>query len=143
MNDTNSVVDQVRNDLKSTSEAAKVLFEQGAILINDKADFSRRRMGDEGKGAVYVYYDETMQAIYVGQTSRHVKARLYDQTSPHQKKEWWQEWKVMRFLPLHIVDDRLVLEMLLIIAYAPTYNVKPGSLDINGLFADLTSTNES
>lgn len=137
MDNNNTIIDQIRSDLQSASEAARSLFEASAILIEGKTGFSRQKMGDNGKGAVYVYYDEAMQAIYVGQTSRHVKARLYDQTSPHQKKTWWQGWKTMRFLPLNLVEDRLVLETLLIISYLPTYNVKPGKIVVENLLSQL------
>ena len=140
MNDKNTVINQLRNDLNSAAQAARILFEESSVFIKDTADFGRKKMGDNGEGAVYVYYGLENQVIYVGQTSRYVKARLYDQTSPHQKKEWWATWNTMRFLPLRRLEDRLILEDLLIIAYSPTQNVKPGSIKIESLFADLKIT---
>ena len=92
-------------------------------------------MGDLGTGAVYIYFNEMGRAVYIGQTGRHVKARLYDQTSPHQRKDWWQQWTYMRFVQMSDLMDRLVLEFLLILAYSPIENRKPQSKKINELFA--------
>lgn len=144
MSDTNAIIDQIRNDLQSASEAARTLFER-CSAEKTKAQFDLWKKSKEEKGAVYVYYGSRHenQVIYVGQTSRHVKDRLLDQTSPHQLQGWWETWTTMRFLLLKRIEDRLILEDLLIIAYSPTHNVKPGSIGVKGLFADLTSTNES
>ena len=70
-------------------------------------------LGDDGSGAVYVYYGANGAALYVGQTGRKVKARLHDQTSPHKKKLWWKKWKTMRFVQLTDDMDRQILEFLL------------------------------
>ena len=92
-------------------------------------------MGDAGTGAVYAYFNDEGNAIYVGQTGRHVKARLYDQTSPHQQKDWWENWTHMKFIQMPDPMDRLVLEFLLILAYAPIENRKPKAKKIEELFA--------
>jgi hypothetical protein len=75
--------------------------------------------------AVYGYFDSYGKAVYLGRKGRHVKARLYDETSPHMQKEWWGCWTFMRFLQLPDETDRLVLESLLIAVYEPTGNAKP------------------
>ena len=93
-------------------------------------------MNDARTGAVYVYYDSEDIPLYVGQTKRGIKARLYDQTSPHKKKTWWAKWHVMRFVQLTDEMDRLTLEFLLILAYQPKWNVKPRAKAISDLFPE-------
>lgn len=142
MSSNDPAINQIREGLKSAASAAKNTFESSSILVM-RDDFSRSRIGDNGTGAVYVYYNAHGEAVYVGQTGRYVKARLYDQTSPHQKKEWWNDWSTMRFLPMQNGADRLVLEFLLILAYSPPINLKPGSIKVEDLFAHLQTTHKS
>lgn len=97
-------------------------------------------MGDVGTGAVYVYFNQSEKAVYIGQTGRYIKARLYDQTSSHQQKDWWKQWTHMRFIRMPDLMDRLVLEFLLILAYSPIENRKPQSKRIKELFT-VTQTN--
>ncbi|MDB5240890.1 MAG: hypothetical protein JWP57_1515, partial [Spirosoma sp.] len=132
-NTTNLAISQIRDSLQLASDAAKIMFESATVPVG-KSSFSRSKMGDNGTGAVYVYYDANGDAIYVGQTGRYVKSRLYDKTSPHAQKAWYNNWVEMRFLPMQKDADRLVLEFLLIIAYQPPNNLKPSSINVKDLF---------
>jgi len=82
---------------------------------------------------VYAYFGQDGRALYVGLTSRRVKARLHDETSPHKKKVWWNHWHTMRFVQLQDDMDRQVLEFLLILAYAPMHNEKPKAKKLDEL----------
>jgi len=95
----------------------------------------RGGLRDTGKGSVYVYFTRKGRALYVGQTSRAVKARLHDQEAPHKKATWWNRWSNMRFFQTSDDMDRLTLEFLLILAYRPQENKKPRAKDIAELFA--------
>lgn len=117
--------------LKNTCDLAHTWF------INNSKEFTREKFAEKGGlndkriGSVYVYFDDKNHALYAGETSRAVKARLHDQTSPHKSKDWWGCWKTMRFSQIENQTDRLVLEMLLILQLAPTNNQKPSPKEIS------------
>ncbi len=132
---------EIQIHLKSASDSAKQWFEEQTVKVS-KEKLSRSKMGDTGKGTVYVYFNSDKSALYVGQTSRHVKARLYDQTSPHKKKDWWGYFEHIRFVQMQDPIDRLVLEFLLILAYSPTENRNPQSKKIEELFSNFVVNSE-
>jgi hypothetical protein len=98
---------------------------------------AKGKLGDDGSGAVYVYFDENNVALYVGEAGRPIKKRMHDQTSPHTTTEWWDSWTSVRFLQIQDRTDRLTLELLLILAMKPKHNSKPGPREFDSMFADL------
>lgn len=127
-------VAKLRRSLDETAGIARDWFEDTARIIT-RTDFERRSpVGTAPKCGVYVYFAEDGSALYAGQSKRRIKLRLHDQTSPHSRKRWWDSWSTIRFLPIAEETDRLVLELLLIIAYAPPYNSKPRGIPANSLF---------
>lgn len=124
----------VKASLSAAAANARAWFESESKAIS-APDFGKRsEKGKAPKCAVYVYYGPA-GALYVGHTKRGLKARLYDQTSPHAKKPWWPQWKTVRYLPIKEETDRLVLEMMLVLAYQPPYNHKPAGKHVDELFA--------
>ena len=123
----------LRKSLGASADVSKIWFEDRTQPKTRETFFAKGKLGDDGTGAVYVYYDEKGEALYVGITSRRVKSRLHDQTSPHKKKKWWNEWSFMRFVQLSDDMDRQILEFLLILSYSPKYNEKPKAKNLNEL----------
>ncbi|WP_114070887.1 GIY-YIG nuclease family protein [uncultured Comamonas sp.] len=115
-----------RRSLASASENAINFFMSKTFVHDRSVFFARGKLGDDGSGAVYAYYDEHGKALYVGQSGRTIKSRMHDQTSPHKKTLWWETWKTMRFVQVRDCTDRLTLELLLILALQPAFNTKPG-----------------
>lgn len=120
----------LRNAVGASADIAKLWFESRTEKKSREQFEGKGKLGDEGTGAVYVYFNDCNEAMYVGLTSRRVKSRLHDQTSPHKKKDWWPKWSYMRFVQLPDDMDRQVLEFLLILAYSPKYNEKPKAKDL-------------
>lgn len=129
----NIPTETLRKSLGTSADIAKLWFE-GRTEPKSRAVFDARgQLQDTGEGAVYAYYSKDGAVLYVGQTSRNVKARLHDETSPHKSKPWWAHWSEMRFVQLPDEMDRLILEFMLILAYSPAHNEKPRAKDLNAL----------
>lgn len=127
-------IEILRESLAQASSNAKDLFFDKAKLKTRKQYFAKGKLGDDGNGAVYAYFDRNGQALYVGEAGRPIKRRMHDQTSPHKEAKWWRSWESIRFLQVHDRTDRLALELLLILALRPTHNSKPGPRDISQMF---------
>ena len=123
----------LRKSLGASSDVAKLWFEDRTEPKSRDVFEAKGKLGDDGSGAVYAYFDKNNIALYVGLTSRKVKSRLHDVTSPHKKKSWWKQWKTMRFVQLSDDMDRQILEFLLIISYAPQFNEKPKAKNLDEL----------
>lgn len=123
----------LRKSLGAVADLAKIWFESRTELKARIIFEAKGQLNDDGTGAVYVYFNENDEALYVGLTSRNVKARLHDQTSAHKQKLWWEQWQTMRFLQLSDDMDRQILEFLLILAYAPSCNQKPKAKNLDEL----------
>jgi len=123
----------VRQNVGTAAASARVWFEDRTTLKSRAVFDTKRGLGDTREGSVYAYFTTEGKAAYVGQTGRAVKARLHDQTSPHKNAPWWSSWSHMRFIRLSDDMDRLVLEFLLIMAYAPTANNKPRAKSLDDL----------
>lgn len=95
---------------------------------------AKGQLGDQGNGAVYVFFDAHDRAIYVGESGRTIKSRQHDETSPHKRAPWWPSWTKVGFVPVSDRTDRLTLELLLILGLSPEANEKPGSREINAMF---------
>jgi len=124
---------QVRQNVGSAAASARVWFEDRTLLISREQFDKKGGLADAGTGSVYAYFASDGKAVYVGQTGRSVKARLHDETSAHKNSSWWPLWNQMRFVQLADDMDRLVLEFLLILAYAPAANSKPKAKSIDDL----------
>ena len=86
---TEQKLESLRSSCISASSKARVWFE----CASTKDQFNiRGGISDTGKGAVYVYYGKGEDTYYVGATTRRIKARMYDATSAHKNKEWWEKW---------------------------------------------------
>jgi hypothetical protein len=123
----------LRKSLGASSDVAKLWFEDRTEPKTRDIFEAKGKLGDDGSGAVYAYFNECDEALYVGLTSRKVKARLHDVTSPHKNKPWWVQWKTMRFVQLSDDMDRQILEFLLILSYAPQFNEKPKTKNLDEL----------
>lgn len=124
---------QVRQNIGSAAASSRVWFEDRTSLISREQFDKKGGLDDSGNGSVYAYFAPDGKAIYVGQTGRSVKARLHDETSAHKKSSWWPSWSHMRFVQLTDDMDRLILEFLLILAYAPSANSKPKAKSIDDI----------
>lgn len=127
-------IESLQRSLRRAEHDAKNLFEVTAQSKSRQQYFARGQLGDLGPGAVYAYFDEEGKALYVGESGRPIKRRMHDQTSPHKKAAWWLEWKTVRFLQIEDLTERLVLEILLILALEPQYNSKPEPRDLSTIF---------
>lgn len=123
----------VRQNVGSAAASARVWFEDRTLLISREQFEKKGGLKDAGTGSAYAYFAPDGTAVYVGQTGRSVKDRLHDKTSAHKKSLWWPLWSQMRFIQLTDDMDRLVLEFLLILAYAPAANSKPKAKSIDDL----------
>lgn len=128
----------VRQSLKKAAIDAMNWFSSDAASKGREDFLARGKHGDNGTGAVYVYFDENNSALYVGESSRHIKKRMHDQRSPHKTTEWWESWKTVKFLQVQDRTDRLTLELLLILALKPKFNSKPGPREFSAMFANET-----
>lgn len=72
--------------------------------------------------------------LYVGEASCPIKRRLHDQTSPHKNARCWESWETVRLLPVADRTDRLALELLLVLAFNPQFNAKPGQRQVSQMF---------
>ncbi|MDP9686549.1 UNVERIFIED_ORG: hypothetical protein J2W82_000197 [Pseudomonas mohnii] len=124
----------LRQAIEDAASEAENLFFLNTEPKSRETYFERGKLGDNGKGAVYAYFNEDGKALYVGQAGRHIKLRQHDQTSPHKSKPWWETWVAVRFMPISNETDRITLEYLLIIALKPPYNSKPGPREIEAMF---------
>lgn len=124
----------LRTSFSMAASVARAWFEDRTESKNRDTYFAKGQLGDEGGGAVYVYFAQDGKALYVGQTGRTIKSRQHDQASPHKEKWWWEKWSYMRFIPLNDEVDRLALESLLIAAYEPPGNEKPQAKSIADMF---------
>lgn len=138
-NEKVELLEKCRLTIGSAANEVAALFEHSALPAINREVFKKRGrlMGDRGNGAVYVYFDAQGQAVYVGETGRHVKSRLHDQTSPHKNSIWWKTWSTMRFLPMSDKSDRLIMETLLITSLNPKHNVKPGQINVAEIFKSI------
>ncbi len=123
----------LRGSLGASADIARLWFEDRTSPKSRSTFEAKGQLDDDGTGAVYVYFSSTGNALYVGQTGRKVKSRLHDETSPHKSKAWWPQWTEMRFIQLNDEMDRLILEFLLIFAYAPPHNDKPKAKNLTDL----------
>ena len=108
-------------------------FKSKATEKDRQCYFSRGKLGDNGRGAVYVY-SKNGKALYVGESGRHIKRRMHDKTSPHKEKKWWNEWNQVAYLNIENRTDRLTLELLLILSLHPEHNIKPEARKIDDMF---------
>lgn len=127
-------VENLRNSTRTLVDDTRTWFEGVTEKIPRDLFEKKGKMSDSGDGAVYIYYRDSGEAVYVGQTKRRVKSRLHDETSKHKEAEWWPEWKHMRFVQMNDLNDRRLLEALLILAYQPDFNKDPGPRQISDLF---------
>lgn len=133
------LLEKCRFSIGGAADEVAALFERSALPAINREVFKKRGrlVGDRGNGAVYVYFDAQDQAVYVGETGRHVKSRLHDQTSAHKNSIWWKTWATMRFLPMSDKSDRLIMETLLITSLNPKHNVKPGQINVAEIFKSM------
>lgn len=128
-------LEKTRQSLGQASGDAKNWFESAALKRTRSEFLARGKLGDDGSGAVYAYFAQDGSALYVGEAGRPIKRRMHDQTSPHAKRDWWPEWQTVRFLQVPNRTDRIVLELLLILALRPKFNTKPASRELDLMFA--------
>jgi len=95
---------------------------------------AKGQLGDEGNGAVYMFFNAQDRAVYVGETGRTIKSRQHDENSPHKLAPWWPSWTKVLFVAVPDRTDRLTLELLLILGLSPEANEKPGGREIRAMF---------
>lgn len=123
-----------RESLTITAHAAKNWFWAKTCPKSREEFFARGKLGDAGIGAVYAFLNENGEPLYVGEAGRPIKRRMHDQTSPHKRAEWWGEWRTVRLLSVPDRTDRLTLELMLVLACNPQYNVKPGKRRLDQMY---------
>src|SRR5437870_127093 len=129
-----ATLDKTIKSLAAAARDAEDWFRDAAVEKTREQFNVRKGIGDNGSGAVYAYFDEMGNAIYVGESGRRFKLRLYDKTSPQAKSEWWPMWKTVKFMQVQNRTDRIALEMLLILAVQPKFNTKPGARMFDVMF---------
>lgn len=129
-------IEKLKKRLSLSALTAKRWFMEESSEKSRKDYFSVGMLGDPGTGAVYVYFDKDGCALYVGESGRPIKRRMHDEKSPHKKAPWWSEWHTVRLLPQTHRTDRIALEMLLVLAFQPAHNTKPGKRDICEMFGN-------
>lgn len=125
---------KVRIKIGQSASLAREWFESETEKITRDEYKNKGGLGDKKTGSVYVYYKQINEVLYVGETGGGVKERTHFPTARHITTDWWDQWKYLRFLPISNQTDRLILELLLILAYKPRYNKKPGTRPIEKLF---------
>jgi hypothetical protein len=70
----------LRRSIGAAADLAKLWFESRSQLVQREQFEIKGALSDTGEGAVYAYFHKDNHAVYVGQTGRRIKARLYDQT---------------------------------------------------------------
>jgi len=123
-----------RQAINSTSSVAHDWFSERAIKKTKKDWGLRNALEDQASGAVYAFFGKDGNCLYVGQTTQKLKVRALAQTSRHYKTDWWEKWSTLKFINISDKTDQLVLEMLLIIALEPEYNIKPACRKINQMY---------
>ena len=123
----------LRKSIGVSVDQAEMWFESRTQLKSREQFKTKGGLDDRGDGAVYAYFNSDGHALYVGQTGGSVKARIHFQTAAHKRTRWWSQWTTMRFMQLKDKMDRLVLELLLILAYTPKFNKKPGAKNLDEL----------
>jgi hypothetical protein len=127
---------RLRNAVDKASATAMEYFKSRSAKL-DRNDFEKKgSVSDFSVGCVYIFFDAEQNALYVGQTSHSIKARSRYQTSPHAKKDWWKHWKFVHAVEARSEVERLILELLLILAYKPSSNKRPKIRAINALFEE-------
>ena len=139
----NAPLEAFRGTLKAASAQAQAWFESQALRTEREAFEQRSKKGQAPKRSVYAYCTKDGTVLYVGHSSRRIKARLTDETSPHRSKPWWDSWSHVRHLAVESETSRLVLEMMLILAYTPAHNQKPAGETIESLFLPESASAES
>jgi hypothetical protein len=129
-----STTEGLRAALSHACSEVAILFMSETIPKSRDEYFAKGKLGDNGKGAVYAYFDCQGTALYIGESSRPIKRRMHDQRSPHKSAEWWVRWEFVRFMQVHNRTDRLVLELLLILSLRPIFNAKPGPRELTKMF---------
>lgn len=122
------------NSLSSSADAARAWFMAETSAKSRDDYFAKGKLGDPGNGAVYAYFCKDGKPLYVGEAGRPIKRRMHDQTSPHKNGQWWKSWETVRLLPVGDRTDRLTLELLLVLAFNPQFNVKPGQRQLHQMF---------
>ena len=124
----------LREAINSASSVARDWFTKHATIKTKEDWGARNGLQDHANGAVYAFFSEDGCCLYVGQTTQKLKVRALAQTARHDRTDWWDKWTSLKFINISDKTDQLVLEMLLIIAFEPEYNVKPASRKINEMF---------
>jgi hypothetical protein len=126
----------LRQSLERASSDANAWFSSAAVSKGRNDFFAKGKLGDNGTGAVYAYFDANGEALYVGEASRPIKHRMHDEKSPHKNTVWWESWETVRFVQVQDRTDRLALELLLILALQPPFNSKPGVRGVGAMFPE-------
>jgi hypothetical protein len=113
------------SDLYATATKTKRWFLSRAGTYSPDDWNKHGGLRDSGSGAVYAFFGNHNKTLYVGQTGASLKARAKYETSCHYDTKWWKQWRSLRFLNFQNGTDRLAVELLLILALEPRYNVKP------------------
>lgn len=118
------------NVVYRASEKSYQWFNKNSI-DNIRSDFvSSRITTDNGEGCIYIFFNRSGNAIYVGQTKMRLKARIKVKTSKHDSQIWWSKVHTVSFINVDNQAERLILEMLLILAAKPKENKHPCNTDI-------------
>ena len=123
----------MKNELQTAVECSVLWFENNCTAKSREIYFEKGKLTDKGTGAVYVYLKKGV-AVYVGESSRPIKRRMHDKTSPHKKKPWWKTWDTVKFINLKDRTDRMTLELHLVLGLKPKENIKPASREIDKMF---------
>jgi excinuclease UvrABC nuclease subunit len=128
---------EIQDVIRNTSLSTAAWFNDKAVHLSSGEFHKHGSLSqlDNKNGSVYVYLKKG-KALYVGETGGGVKERTHFQTSRHTDTQWWSNWDLIQFLPVTNRTDRLLLELLLILALAPKYNQKPGARKFNQIITN-------
>lgn len=126
----------LKNSIKLASTAAHQWFFANACEKTQTDWDISNALDDSGIGAVYAFFNERGECLYVGQTLQLLKARARLQTSRHLSQSWWPKWRRLRFVNISDRTDQIVLETLLILSLSPKHNTKPAARNIQQMFPE-------
>lgn len=124
----------LQKSIQSSADTARAWFLKRAVEKNRIDWETKNGLSDSGVGAVYAFFNENDQCLYIGQTTQSIKSRANIETSRHYDKEWWPSWTKLRFVNIQNQTDQLVIELLLILSLSPQHNSKPSARIINDMF---------
>lgn len=126
--------EKFRAGLNRAVTLARTLLEEEGTRCARKEYFSADRLRDSAIGAVYAFFDDQGECLYLAETGMGLRDRERKYPKPHLDEPWWSSWTYVVFLPNDRRGERELLERLLILAYQPKFHRQRGVRPVDKLF---------